>query len=363
MLYLKKLLVFENVFSLSFLLDLVGFVGYVSNNKKNLQKTRDFFYVYLKTAPTEVQKILISSHKNMKIIRQKFKDAFFDKTPVLINKVNPGKDIFFFNAYSFISDVSSQMCFGLNDADAVKLRDITDAGLVTSVVGELKFIANETKQEYLRGGNKKSQRMREALFSDGTKTLKLTLWADMIDDVSESQLIQLVNISSKNYGEEISLSTLYSTTLCYLTESLDIEFDEVDTESQESVQGGTEVKVCCPTVESFRIEEIRLCKFCSNKVRLLSGQGMYHCDVCNRDMPTAVFRSNPDCVRRTVLLDIVNEHTAMVEKLYEKALKENLGDNAYDDELALKNYFFSLRKTDFLVTKGNIVSDLIEHED
>lgn len=299
----------------------------------------------------------------MKIIRQKFKDAYFDKSPVVINKVNPGKDIYFFNAYSFISEVSSQISFGLNDADAVKLSDIGDAGLVTSVVGEIKFTTNEMKQEYVRNGKKKCQRMREGLFSDGTKTLKITVWADMIDDISENKLIQLVNISSKNYNEEISLSTIYSSTICYLTETLDVEFDVAEPASQEAVQGGTEVKVCCPTVESFRMEEIRLCKFCSNKVRILSGQGMYHCDICNRDMPTSVFERNPNCIRRTLLLDIINEHTAMVVKVYENVLKNHLGDNAYDDQMALKNYFFGLKKTDFFVNKGNIVSDMTEHID
>jgi hypothetical protein len=61
--------------------DIVGFVASITPVMKNQAKTRDYFFVYIQSAPTDIQKILVSNHRNMKIIRQKFLDHFHDKTP------------------------------------------------------------------------------------------------------------------------------------------------------------------------------------------------------------------------------------------------------------------------------------------
>ena len=47
----------------------------------------------------------------MKLIRQKFNDAFHDKLPISINKIVAGKDIYFFNAYSDITESNEQVQF------------------------------------------------------------------------------------------------------------------------------------------------------------------------------------------------------------------------------------------------------------
>ena len=62
----------------------------------------------------------------MKIIRQRILDAFHNRTPIIVSKVNPSlkKDVYYFNAYSFIDDVSEMLTFDINDADAVSLADV-----------------------------------------------------------------------------------------------------------------------------------------------------------------------------------------------------------------------------------------------
>ena len=55
------------------------------------------------------------------MIRQKFIDAFHDKLQMQINKIIPGKDVFFFNAYSYISISNKPLQFDINNADAARL--------------------------------------------------------------------------------------------------------------------------------------------------------------------------------------------------------------------------------------------------
>lgn len=105
----------------------------------------------------------------MRLVRQKFTDAFHDKIPISVNKVVAGKDVHFFNAYSHIGDVSEQLEFSLNDADAVKLCDINDEGLVRSVICQVKFIAAAVDVSYFKDGKNRVDRMREGLMSDGTQ--------------------------------------------------------------------------------------------------------------------------------------------------------------------------------------------------
>ena len=169
--------------------DIVGYVASVTPTMKNLAKTRDYFFTYIKTAPTKVEKILVSNHRNMKIIRQKILDAFYDKVPISASKVSPGKDVFYLNAYSFVNDVSVKLEFDLNDADAVNLSDVQDEGLVLSVVGEIRFTADETQKSYFRNGRNRTERMREAVISDGSRTLKLTIWGFLIDLIKDNTLL------------------------------------------------------------------------------------------------------------------------------------------------------------------------------
>ena len=93
---------------------------------KNQSRTRDYFFAYIKTDPTTAEKVLISNHRNMKIIRQRILDAFHNRTPIIVSKVNPSlkKDVYYFNAYSFIDDVSEMLTFDINDADAVSQADV-----------------------------------------------------------------------------------------------------------------------------------------------------------------------------------------------------------------------------------------------
>ena len=53
---------------------MVGFVGAVARINQNIARTREYFDVHFKVGPTETIRIVISNHKEMKFVRQKFMD-------------------------------------------------------------------------------------------------------------------------------------------------------------------------------------------------------------------------------------------------------------------------------------------------
>jgi len=118
--------------------DLTGFVGVVTNVTKNLNRTREYFTVHFKESPTNMRKIIISNHKNSKVIRQKFLNAFHNKAMIQVIQVVAGTEVLFFNAYSEVKEFAV-LTFDINEADATKLEDVYDEGLVNSVVGKIQF--------------------------------------------------------------------------------------------------------------------------------------------------------------------------------------------------------------------------------
>jgi len=150
---------------------------------------------------------MISNHRYIKQVRQDFVNSFYNKVAVHISKVMPGNEMLFFNAYSRLSPENDLLGFGINDSDATRLVDIDDAGNVLSVVGKLRFTSDAETKNYIRNGKRHSDRMREAIFCDGTKTIPLTIWSDLIDIMKEDQLIQIYSASSRIYNGAVVMST------------------------------------------------------------------------------------------------------------------------------------------------------------
>lgn len=306
---------------------------------------------------------MVSNHKNIKIIRQKILDAFHDKTPILLAKLVPGKDLFFFNAYSVISPASDAIGFDLNDADAVRLADIDDDGLVTSVVGQIKFTSEETCQVYTKQGKNRQDRMREGIFSDGTRTLKITIWADLLEIVKEFQLIQIANASTKTFNEELVLTTNYSTIICFLTEALDVQFDESVAQKDSTATPPKEMIVCCPVIESIVVKTFLQCKICKGKVDIRPGTGLATCTNvhCGRDFSVTHLKQQPNCCQICVVLDMRNEYVALTVTAYREVLEEYFGEEIAD-EVKLRSDLLNLTDVDFVITKGQKVSKMTMHK-
>lgn len=116
--------------------------------------------------------------------------------------------------------------FNINDSDAVPLNKIEQGGVVESIVGKLSLVDPPTVQNYFRNGKHRSEKMQESLISDGTRTLKITFWADMLDIIEPDCLVQICNVTTKIMHNSVVLNTNCSTTICKLTADISVQFDE-----------------------------------------------------------------------------------------------------------------------------------------
>ena len=73
------------------------------------------------------------------------------------------------------------------------MEDIDDEELVLSVKGKINYVCEAVDSSYVKDGKHRTDRMRSALISDNTKTLELTVWADLIDLIKEDCVIQIAN--------------------------------------------------------------------------------------------------------------------------------------------------------------------------
>lgn len=336
---------------------MIGFVGAVARIKQNITRTREYFDVNFKVGPTEIIRILISNHKEIKFMRQKFMDAFHDKMPVMIKKLIKSKDVFFFNAYSGICDIREQTAFTLNEADAVQLSDINDEGLVDSIVCHVRFTSDVIDKSYYKDGKNRTDRMREGLVSDGTRTLKVTFWGDLAELVREDCLIQFTGVTSRTFNEELEITSNYSTRLCFLSECLDINFDERLLETANRSHP-SEFVVCCPKIECIKMVTQHTCKNCSKKLKIMPGTGMCKCLTCGREYQISSLEED-GYVSKFIGLDLKSPAGTVYVTMAEDVVKKYFTES---DEMRLKNKILSLERHDFVVTTGKkFVKELKEH--
>lgn len=220
----------------------------------------------------------------------------------------------------------------------------------------MKFISEVADVSYFKDGKNRVDRMREGLISDGTRTVKMTIWGDMIDMIREDHLIQITSASSRIYNEELIISTNFSSSICYLTETINIEFDEVTSTGAPQKE---DFIVCCPNIESIKINTRLGCKICKNKVTVMPGTGLCVCGTCKREFTVKSIEETPGCSQKFAVLDLKNFDGALTVTIFEDVLR-NFGE---EDETRLKNKILNLKNHDFLVLKKKkVVTEIKEHE-
>ncbi|XP_066922360.1 uncharacterized protein [Clytia hemisphaerica] len=301
--------------------DILGFVGVVATISQNQARTRNFFTVHLKTGKTDFCKIIISNHKDIKSIRQKFLDAFHNKTAIRAGKLVPGKEVYFFNSYSSISDIDdNELSFGLNDADAVHLSDIDENGTVLSAVGKIKYSGPTEMKEYDKFGKTKTSLMRPCLFSDGVKTVSLSL-SDLDVEFPEQVL------------SEVDLSTKLITT---------------------------------PVIASVKVDNYWSCKSCQKRLAP-STQGMTSCSSCSKDFKISYLKLHRNLFKVVVFVEF--DAPEMTVKLSNNILIDMFGSetlNNIDTEDGMNDLKLKLLNSDFsyeVDVKKKIVMEIVKAEE
>jgi len=350
---------FKNVFLSLFLLDINGYIGSMTSTKDNISKTRHYFTVFVKISHSNFAKVIVSNHKNMKSIRQQFLDFFHNKEPIIVSKVMPGKEVYFFNAYSFVHVSNKPITFNLNDSEAVELEAIDDAGLVTSVVGKIQFTTETVLHSYVKDGKSRSDKMREGILSDGTRTLKITVWGDLIEMIKENQLLQLCNLTSKEFDQKIVLTTNFSTCICFLTKDIDILHDtDVATESVQ-IKDRT-IDICCPKVLSIRVHSFFSCKSCRARLDTAAGSGLAHCPKCQRDYCIDEVEKDKMCSQLLATMVIEKQDGTITSVTAFGDILQTICDISDIQNLKLK--LLKLKNTDIIVDiRKMIVTKFQEH--
>lgn len=171
------------------------------------------------------------------------------------------------NAYSSISIATNPIEFSINDCDPVALADVDDVGFVNSVVCKVKFMSETMDKTYFKDGKHRTDKMKAELISDESNTLVLTIWFEMFDLIKEDNVLQLVNLSARNFNEKMVLTTNFSTAVCFLTITKNISINE-SVYQPDASQTDDEVELQSPIYESLKLDEYLASKVCKGKITI-----------------------------------------------------------------------------------------------
>ena len=275
----------------------------------------------------------------------------------------PGKEVYFYNAYSSYQHAEN-IDFGIDDANAIHLKDLNENGLVDSIVGKVKIIGKPSVQSFFRNGKHKTETMLECLISDQSREMKLTLWGELVDLVKDNDVVQF-NCNAKIYHDNLVLTTTYSTGICQLTTDFNVEFSEpTDVASTECSSG--DFVMCCPEIESIIVDSFMVCKKCTKKIKVIPGTGLIMCQQCNREYLIENVKNNERSYQMTFSLDLRNDRNAVSATVFSSTLSEFFSENVLDhfnNLTYLKRKILQLNKIDFTINSKRIVTKMLRHHD
>ena len=330
-----------------------GYVSGVTPIKNNLQNSCQNFMIHVKVKRAEFKKVLVSNHHNLQQVRSQFLVRFHNKEPVIIKNVKPGQEVLYYNSYSAI-EVASYLDFNINESDAMQLADVNEVGQVLSVVGKIRFVGDIES----RSTGRRNERMRNTVICDGSRTMKLTLWSDFVDMIHENELIQLYCPSTRIYEEQLQLYTTYGTSVCFLTEELEVEFDP-GLQEADPLQAD-DPSILCEKVIGLKVEHFYSCLICSKRMMTVPGTCLLRCNSCPREWQADFIKSVPKCRMLIVDIDVIkNDGTLMSVTIFKDVLSTIVTADDLENEAAVKAKVFNLK--DFVLVidkKKNVVTSI-----
>ncbi|XP_066929894.1 uncharacterized protein [Clytia hemisphaerica] len=338
--------------------DFHGYVGAVGLIKLNREKTRKQFYVHFKTGPTIFQRILVNNHPDLTGVRQELLSYFHNKEPVSIMKLNKGNGLHFFNKSSYIEEAKIRITFDLNEADSYNLSTVDGEGSIPSIIGKIKFLEKPNLKTYEKNNKQRTDKKRECLIHDGTASMKITFWNDMIDIIRENQLLQLTNLVAKQLSsDEIVLGTDFSTSVCFLSTDIDVTFNPI--EIDHSVEEKT---VTIKSVLAIKANTFLSCLFCNNKVNIQTGTGMCSCSSkeCGKIFSVDKLTQNSKSSSITVMIDFFDSKDEIISsKVYGDVLNTFFGESTVKDLTTLKQSILDLENINVVInTRRNVITSI-----
>ena len=222
-----------------------------------------------------VFRVMVKQHEFSK--RQPFLDAMVAQKPVIVKQLQVSNTgTLFFNYSSAVLDAPPHdvdFKFSPPTKQVTKIHSLLTSltsGIFT-VSGMIKWSDPEITTE------KNGALVRNALLSDSTGTIELSVWQDHIKQLDDNKFYTITDTKLRYYYGKC-LST---------TKNTQIMNAEPQVLSQATTTKEDTQWLCCPTIMSVAINAYPVCnnKDCSKKITLnTAGSQVIRCQSCNRAM-------------------------------------------------------------------------------
>ena len=213
------------------------------------------------------------------------------KTLVQLLGINDASGTLFFNSNtgSHITELSN-INFKYKPPSVTKLGDLKNSPIkkIYNIIGAVKWV--EETRTTLYGKGKYERQITHAIIADeeDEECFNLTVWGGLIEIISDGHTYIIKSVLLEDcYG--LRLNTTSSTVFEAHSTQYNLEW------SKFSIDDGN-VKMCCPQIQSIKINSFYQCinASCKRKVSPFPGEKKVICDTCKRKMLVTRLIKNPN---------------------------------------------------------------------
>ena len=258
-------------------LDIIGYICSVSPAKLS-GKNNFFFDTQIRTNDSSKKvRVMVSNGSKRNLFQEKCEL----KSPVKLTGLScpPKSNTVFFN-----TNTGSRLCdaehinFKHEEKKAVSvivLAEVNRNDLI-EIIGQIKWL--DEVRDVLVGAKKTPKTVRDGLLAaDKTGAIKISVWSDLVEQISEGKTYKLTSIAIQEYFG-MKLTTTSGTIISSEEEAIEIDWSEHNV-------APTTVKLRCPDIETVSVNSFLQCINieCRKKVVPFAGELKVSCsNACRR---------------------------------------------------------------------------------
>jgi len=323
--------------------ELVGYIAAVSPAKMSGNKNQ-YCDTLVNIGGDNYQSVRVMLNQNTK--RTLFTEKSESSSPVKMANLSSAGKMTFFN-----SNLGSRIIeypnidFKYQKKETHTVADVKMMGQnqIVNLTGNIEWL-EETRTVYC-GKNKSVPRLvRTGLLADDTGSIKISVWQQLINDISEDTTLNCYDLTTESYNG-VRLATIPTTKF-----SVAKEVDVIYTDWKEYDIAPQVTKICCPFIDTVKVDTIHQCINidCKKKVTFFPGENTVTCNNCKRKM--LVKRCTNSMVAEMTLTDKDDEtkhyQITMFNIVLSKMVKtaEQSNDQIVDAILFEENWDFTINK-------------------
>lgn len=343
-------------FDTSFLIStvLIGYIQHVTNDQQSKASSNLYYDATVQISTDEFKVVRVMHQRGEGSKRQLFVDKMHSQQPVkLSNLQSASSGTIFFNKGASIENIPShKVNFTFSPKQACEVTKIDT--LIKYNSGTFNVSGRITWKGPAQHPKEASTKLvRDAVLTDSTGSLPLSVWENQIDAIQDGQFYNLTQCRLRHYYGKC-LSTSKSTTV---TEA---EAQDVTSRNDNKLVNW----VCCPEILNAGANVFLACntKDCRKKVNNAPGSKVVKCNSCSRSMLVK------NCfVDMSVNMEIEKDGKVFSVTAFPKVLTAFLKEDMFqyrEDVNSLEMKLLTLENVDFnLNQSGKIVKQLLPHSD